>query len=320
MGADGPPATLRFFACAARGPLETQVLLLCRSIRQFAGALRAAPITVLTPSRVEPPTASTQAALAQLDVEFLHVPINDEYPELPFANKVSAGAQLEERCREDVIVFVDSDSIFTAEPRDLLLPAGHAAAVRPVNSPQVASTGPGGKFEPFWDGVHRLCGTSPPPFIRTAVSGDRIRAFFNTGLVAVRREARVMTEWRRDFLRLMRARQVPASGKINQMEQVALSVALARRPDEVHVLDARYNYALPLRERMEEPQRSAALEDLVHVHYFRSLHEAGFLERLGVATDGPVGAWLNPHLPLEPAEYAHAPRESYRLPNAPARD
>ena len=296
------------------------MLLLCRSIRRFAGALQAAPLTVMTPSRVEPPTETTRAALARLDVEFLHVPINDEEPVLPFANKVFAGALLEERCREDVIVFADSDSIFTAEPRELLLPAGHAAAVRPVNSPQVASSGPGDRHEPFWEGVHRLCGTSPPPFVRTAVSGDRVHAYFNSGLVAVRREAGMMTQWRSDFLRLMRARHVPPSGKINQLDQVALAVTLARRPAEVQVLDARHNYPLPLRDRMPEPQRSAALEDLVHVHYFRSLHEPGFLERLGVATDGPIGMWLAPHLPLEPVEHAHAPRPVYQLPSPASRD
>ena len=259
-------------ACVYPGPLESQVVLLCRSIRRFAGAHRDAPISVFAPLPVDGRTRARPSSARNVR------PLRERRPELPMANKIFACAALEETCEEDVIVFLDSDSLLVNEPTELELGAGHAVALRPVNRNAVASTGPGHPLEPFWTGVYELCGVDPPPFVTAAVGGARIRGFWNSGLFAVRRSAGLMAAWRRNFLTLMDARHVPPGGKINQLEQVALAATLARVPDAVLVLDGRYNFPLPLREDLDEPLRSARLEDLVHVHYFRSFHEPGCVD------------------------------------------
>jgi len=296
---------VHFVACVYPGPLESQVVLLCRSIRRFAGAHRDAPITVFAPL---PVTVGNQ--LGEFGAELR--PLLERRPELPMANKIFACAALEAACEEDVIVFLDSDSVLVNEPTELELGAGHTVALRPVNRNSVASTGPGHPLEPFWAGVYELCGVDPPPFVTAAVGGARIRSFWNSGIFAVRRSAGLMAAWRRHFLTLMNARHVPPGGKINQLEQVALAATLARVPDEVLVLDGRYNFPLPLREDLDEPLRSARLEDLVHVHYFRSFHEPDCVDRL---EPGEIAKWLAPHLPLQPVEYAREPRTAYRLPS-----
>jgi hypothetical protein len=93
---------------------------------------------------------------------------------------------------------------------------------------------------------------------------------------------------------------------------VALAVALTGT--EVEVLDPSYNYPLPLRERLPAPLATAGLDELVHVHYFRSLHIPGFLETLAPPLDlnGPKAAWLREHLPLAPTEFGTEPRKAYR--------
>ena len=82
----------------------------------------------------------------------------------------------------------------------------------------------------------------------------------------------------------------------------ARALCLRARRAYVRVLDGRYNYPLPKRDRLAEPLRSAPLEALVHVHYFRWLHQPGFLDRLvpRLAADSEIAEWLADALPLEP--------------------
>lgn len=297
--------SLRFVASVWPGPLEAQVRLLCRSIRHFGGAHRDAPITVFAALPV-----AVAGELRALGAEVQR--LKRRRPELPMANKVFACAAAEARYDEDVIVFCDSDSVIVAEPAELELGPGVDAAVRPINGNAVASTGPGDALEPFWLGAYELSGVAPGPFVTPALGGPPIRAFWNSGLVAVRRSAGLLGAWRRVLVRLLDARHVPPGGRINQLDQVALSVALARDPAAVRVLDGRYNYPLPHRDRLPPPLNEARLEELVHVHYYRTLHQPGYLDGL---PDDPVARWLAPQLPLAPVEYAHERKERYRLPS-----
>src|SRR5205814_10548576 len=88
-------------------------------------------------------------------------------------------------------------------PTALTLPAGRDAAVRPVSRGRWASTGPGDPNEAYWLDLYRICGIPARPMVRTAVEGVPVRAYFNSGLVAVRRVAGLFRQWEADFLRLV---------------------------------------------------------------------------------------------------------------------
>ncbi|MCZ6464913.1 MAG: hypothetical protein O7A09_11315 [Proteobacteria bacterium] len=297
--------SIAFVACVEPGRLESEAVLLFRSIRRYAGRYRDARIASLQPRCEMPLAAETLAAFRELDVEHRALKLNTELPDYPVGNKVFASAWAEENLDEETLVFVDSDSLFTGEPTDLDLDSQRDsrwdAAVRPVNQKNAGSTGPDDRKDRYWLRLYELCGVSPGPFVDTAVSRERIRGYWNAGLVAARRSAGLFGRWRDNLRRLVAASHLPWNGMKN-LDQLALAAALAAAPGRVRVLDGRYNYPLPKRDRLTEPLRSAPLEALVHVHYFRWLHQPGFLDRLvpPLAADSEIAEWLAGALPLEP--------------------
>lgn len=295
--------SIAFIACVESGRLEPQACLLFRSIRTFAGRLARARIVAYRPRAGAPLAAATLAVFRELEVDLIEERLNVAFEHYPIANKVLASAHAEEHLAEDLVVFLDSDTLITGEPLDLLLAPGIGAAVRPVNRKNRGSSGPDDKNDGYWQELYRIVGVKPGRFCTTTVEGERIREYWNAGLIVARRSDAVMQRWRDDFLRLMAREHIPRNG-LNNMDQFALAASLTRLGERLLVLDERYNYPLPMRAALREPWRGAALEDLRHVHYFRWFQQPGFLAGLAppIARDGAVMRFLTPHLPLPPID------------------
>lgn len=294
--------SLAFLACAERGRLEGQTLLLCRSIRRFGGRHADAPIHTFQPRAGTEIAPETAAELRSLGVTHVTERLNGRFPDYGIANKVFACAWAEENLPHDVLVFLDSDSVVLGEPAELDLPRGVDAAVRPVDRKHQGSTGPGDPHDPFWVAARAAAGVRADPRVRTTVDDEPIRAYYNAGLVAARRDAKVMTGWRAHFLRLMDAGLVPPHGRITFLDQVSLATALADRGDRVRVPDARHNYPLPLRPMLPRPLRELPLDALVHAHYHKWFQRPGFLRELRPPLDPRSDrfTWLESQLPLTP--------------------
>ena len=278
--------TIAFVACVERGPLEEKALLLCRSIRRFAGRHADAHIYTFQPRAGTTISRETAAQLADLGVHHSTERLNTGFAHYAISNKIFASARAEELASDDVVVFLDSDTVIVNEPRALELSDGVDAAVRPVDMHRtvrepdddadpfwqtrfrrVSSFGPGDPLDDYWLRMYELLSIEPRPFLETTCSRQRIRAYFNSGLIAVRRTAGLFAQWRDDFLRLMGARHVPPGRPLHYMDQVSLAATLTRVWDRVAIPDGRYNYPLPGRDSLREPWRSMPLEELVHIHY-----------------------------------------------------
>jgi hypothetical protein len=299
--------SLAFVCCVERGALESQALLLVQSLRRFGGRFRDAPVHTFAPRRGRGPRVETVDRLEALGAVHHRVhgdPPNRDHPDDAFANKIFVSARAEEVLAEDVLVFLDTDTLVTGEPAELDLPEGIDFAALPVSNARRASQGPSDRNEPYWRGVYQICGIREEPYVRTVVDGRCIRAYFNSGLVAVRRSAGLFGRWRDDFLRLLRARHTDGPPGRTGMDEVALAATLGRASARGRVLDLRYNYPLQQVERrlLPPPWRHARLEDLAHVHYRFWLHLPGFLRQLDPPLDpeDEVFCWLEPRLPLGP--------------------
>lgn len=275
---------IAFVACVERGELERKTILLCRTIRRFYAD---APILTFQPRLGTTISAETLATLHGLGVQHNTETLNTWFSEYAIGNKIFAAARAEEMVNEEVVVFLDSDTVFVNEPRALHLSDGIDAAARPVDihrgadeprhdhptfwqnrHRRVSSTGEGDPMDPYWLRMYELLGLDGGeafPFVETNCSQERIRAYWNSGLVAVRRSAGLFAQWRDDFLALVRENHIP--GEMHYMDQLSLAATLTRIWDRVDLLDGRYNYPLPGRESLREPYRSMPLEDLVHIHY-----------------------------------------------------
>ncbi|MGH0034789.1 MAG: hypothetical protein ACQGVK_07145 [Myxococcota bacterium] len=292
---------LAFVACVEPGRLEAQGVMLFESIRAFAGRFAGAPILSFQPREPEPLARATRDALRRLEVEHRVEPLNREFAAIPVANKLFATAWAEAHLDVDVVVFLDSDTFFCGEPAELALSPDTAAAVRPANKKNVASSGPDDRKDGYWQKVYALCGVPEPPFVETTVDRQRVRAYWNAGLMAFRRSEGLAERWLACFRSLLEANHLPYNG-VKNADQVALAAALASVAERVDVLDPRYNYPLPKRAQLPEPWRDAPLEALRHVHYFRWFNKPGFLDAIDppLAADSPLRAWLAERLPLTP--------------------
>jgi hypothetical protein len=125
---------LAFIACIEKGYLEGQALLLRRSIRKFAGRYSDAPIYTFQPRHGTEITQASLTELAELGVSHSSILLNSEHHANAYANKVFVSAYAEERLPEDILVFVDSDTVFVGEPVAFAFSCGIDAAVCPADS------------------------------------------------------------------------------------------------------------------------------------------------------------------------------------------
>ena len=234
--------------------------------------------------------------------------LNEEFAWYPIANKVFAAAWVERNAAEDVLVFVDSDSFFTQEPRALELTDGSVAAVRPVNAKNIGTTGPDDPADAFWAAVHARFGTQPSPTVRTTVSAEEIHGYWNAGLVATRREAGLMRRWQTVLVGLLRWGIAPPGGALNHLDQVALTVALASA--ETLALDPRYNYPLPQRRRRRRrsPRADSTSSFTCTTSGICTHRDFSIGSDPPLAADCAVTTWLRGHMPLDPVAFATEPR------------
>jgi hypothetical protein len=293
---------LRFVVCVEAGRLEGETLLLCGSLRRFGGRLADSPIAAYRPRRGEPLSGETRAALAGLGAELIEEELNVEHAFHPIANKLHAAAHAEREFGEDSLAVLDSDAVILGEPDLLELDADIDAAAAPVGKVSEGTTGPDHDNEHYWQGLYELAGVSDPPWIETALRGTPARGYWNSGLVAARRDSGVLGEWLELFRRLLDERRLPPSGRIDNLDQIGLALVLSRRPDRMATLPWPYNYRITRRGRYRGAAGAAQLAELVHVHYMRSFYVEGFLERLEppLETGDERYAWLAERLPLEP--------------------
>ena len=289
---------LVFVICVEGGSLEEQGVLFAESVRKWGGTHADSRILSVEPRGKSGIANATFAEFERLGVEHRAEELNDRFPKYPIANKVLTAAWAEENLAEDVIAVCDTDTFFCNDPVKLEVDRGLAA--RPVGQKKRGSTGPGDSNDDYWVQMYELCGVEERPFTETTRAGTQIRAYFNSGLVAVRREEKILGQWLNDFLTLMDAKHFPDDGRRN-MDQLAFAVTAARNWDRVEILDAPYNYMLRRRPKMPEPDRSLPLEELVQVHYRKWLAVPGFVDQL----EPPIPAgerlrWLKERLPLRP--------------------
>ncbi|HZA89557.1 MAG TPA: hypothetical protein VE401_04935 [Solirubrobacterales bacterium] len=292
-------ASIGLLIRVARGKLEAQSLLLVESVRAWGGTLARAPVYAFT-SPEDSPSEETMERLSAHDVSHVELSLDSPYREPPVLNKVFVSAWAERELEHEVLAFVDSDTVFLDDPRELTLD-GWLAATKPVgNSRTAGSTGPGDPNEPYWQRVYELLGVRSWPFVTTTVDRARIRAYWNTGLIAARRSAGLFQAWEEALVRLFEAGCVFKKPVL--MEQVAWAGVIADIHDRVRILPEEYNYPLPKRTLLPPGVRDLELDELVHVHYHRWGHLPGFLGEVRPPLDSGTDRyrWLEERFPLTP--------------------
>ena len=306
-----------FVLCIENNAIRPQALLLCESIRRFGGRHRDAPILAVAPRPGLGIDGTARRLLDCMGVEYAEEPLNLVCPEYGSANRVFAAAWAEGRARTEWVVVLDSDTVFLKE---LELPAEADVAVRPVDVKGSATAGPGDPFEDYWTRLAALHDISLGclPFIRTTVCNTRIRASYNGGLIAVRRERGILSAWAELFSRSVAAGLKPWRGSgLNVRASTGLvgreaseywgsnqaTAALAIWSKTRRVVHFPETCNVPLHLVIEQPRLRARARNtpLVHVHYHWLFAEDPQAALAGLRAMGLAPSrleWLAARLPL----------------------
>jgi hypothetical protein len=162
-----------------------------RSLRNHGGLYRNAPVVAVTPRFGPPLSNNTLRTFDDLCVTYIRRSNKSKYSWFNFLNKPLALVIAEEFIRSEVICFLDSDLLFVDEPEDLQLSPAEDFRGFPVESKEMATTGPGDPYEPLWK---ELCRTADIeiedlPWVVTAQTNQKVRLYFNGGIFVYRRSS-----------------------------------------------------------------------------------------------------------------------------------
>jgi hypothetical protein len=270
--------SIAFIMCTeGGGQLEQESLLMVESFRRFAGDFKDAQIYSFQVRENSNVTPTTVSQLAALNVIHQKVVLNTKYPDYPLANKPLLCAYAEESIDADILVFLDSDLVFFSEPKEFLLSPEYDVGIRPEHHKMIGSEGSSDPNEEYWARLYLIAGVqNTDRFVITTVDQKRIRAFWNSGVVAVRRRKGIFTAWRQTIEQLLE--EGTGITKENwYYEQSALSATICALtdPDKVLNFSVGYNYPVHSHNAMPVSERLGSFEEIVciHDHLFRPRKE-----------------------------------------------
>ena len=172
------------------------------STRTFAGKFHNAPFWMYTPGDLTIDDAQLVERLNSLKVEVRtsHTPEAARW--LPYAGKTYAAGEAEAAAVDeaDILVWTDDDSIILKEPSHFDFSSQDSFAYRPVmhnRSGSLYDSPP----DKFWSRIYdKLAITDEMLFpMVTPADNQKIRAYFQAGLLVVRPHAGILRRWGRDF-------------------------------------------------------------------------------------------------------------------------
>jgi hypothetical protein len=276
---------LAFIMCTEGGQLEQESLLMVESFRRFAGNLKDSPIYSFQVRDKNDVSTPTLKALESFGVKHQKIVLNDKYPDYPLANKPLLCAYAEQNINAEIIVFLDSDLVFFSEPKEFLLPLEYDVGIRPEHEKMIGSEGKDDPNDEYWQHLYQLANVRDKDvLVTTTVDRKKIRAFWNSGVVAVRRNTGIFTAWQETFEKLLAAGSMIDS-KNFYYEQSALSATICAKTKKIWQFSSNYNYPIHSHNPIIESQRVKSFKHIVciHDHLFRSRKE-WYRERTWVKT------------------------------------
>ena len=289
------------FACLAPpGAGAREALLLARSIRAFAGSLANNPVWVLIPQPERKLTPRIEAGFNSLKVRLIPFALSEEARAFPFAAKTFAAARAEVLAEDETsfLIWLDRDSIVVQEPRALRLPRGKALGYRPVDHTLIGSPYHS-PVDDFWDLIYRYCDVPAAKLFPMIASVDenKIRPYFNAGMLVVRPERKVLQAWAANFARLYRAPVFTQFYDVDILyrifiHQAILTGTILSQVDhkELHELPYRINYPLHMHNSYPADRRPVRINDLITCRYDTFFQDPSWETVLTI--DEPLKSWL----------------------------
>lgn len=254
---------------------------LVESIREFGGQMKSAPIRLYVADYKDIAINEVAAKFKLLNVEVLSSSAPAEALWINYTGKVYAAglAEKEATGNAKILVWLDCDTIILQEPTELLLPESVGFAYCPVTHNRSGSLYDEAP-DPFWKRIYddlQIKNDNLFPVI-TPADRQKIRAYFNAGLLTVKPERGILRKWGDDFKILYqdsvlaRMCQEDVTHRIF-LHQAALVGAVLNtlKRDEIIELSENYNYPLFFDRMYDAVRQFDSIEDVVtlrHDAYF----------------------------------------------------
>jgi hypothetical protein len=265
------------YTCIESGRLEPEVVLMVRSLRAFGGRFAQCPVLAIQPRSGPSIASSTLREFDRLQVSYVKRPVQHRFSWLGFANKPWAALIADELATSRHIAWLDADVLVVGEPAALDAPQFDAQEVLAcVEELGPVSTGPGDRFEPFWQALADAAGLPQGvPFTSAGPSGKRIRLQLNSGVFRFRRGSGFAQRYLALFEKLYALCIMPKDDPTMFLhEQIIFSIAAASWRGGFAALDPHYNYhAEPMYEALYPPTH---YDRAVLLHWHGSLRMDDF--------------------------------------------
>jgi hypothetical protein len=293
------PVDRTVFITLASTPGERyRARLLIDSLRAFGGALSRCPVWLFEAD----PVAAPCAGLAGEGVRIIPLQVPDAVRHYYFSSKVAACAHAEAQAGPHVrsLVWLSADCLIVQPPLLFDLAPSLDATVRPVHIRNVGldATAP---LDDFWSGVYGVVGVQDVrQTVTSFIGGQRIRAYYNSHLLAVHPALGLLRRWLELFESLVRDRAFQSRACQDELHRVflhqaALSALLstALDPRRVRELPPDYSYPYNLHHDVPPARRAQALDALVCVACEgRTLDPAAVQD---ITIHEPLRSWLAAH-------------------------
>lgn len=248
---------------------EVQALILVRSLRQFGGGMADLPVWIYE-LEGQPMEGPALAALKELNVEIIPLPMGENLRKFPFAAKTVAAAAAEARAEKAGLILArhDRTGFIRHAPEAFHLPGGKTFGFRPTDIANIGAPF-GQPLPPFWEAILAHFNLSPDQFppITTVIDQQTLHLYVNAGVLVTRPEKGTFRAWA-DNLKTTCAR--PAFRKFYAekqayaifMHQAALTAAVVQttRPEERFLLPDSYLFSVDNFFDYPESARPASLD------------------------------------------------------------
>lgn len=248
---------------------------ICRlgeSLRIFGGKCRKAPVWAYVPDNLNIDDERCIKKLKNLEIDIRRSYTPDEAKEFYYSGKTFASARAETAAEEltEILVWLDEDTIVLDHPEELLLAPNMVFGYRPVMHNRAGSLY-GAPPNEFWSRIYELLGITDEMLFPTVTHVDqqKIRAYFQAGLLAVRPEKGILRQWPKDFQRLYGDKKIAAMCQGDREKNVFLhqnalvgAVLHNASENEIAQLSDKYNYPLFFEQSYEASGSYNSIEEV----------------------------------------------------------
>ena len=308
-----------FVLSVERGKLEAQAVLLVESLRRFAGRYANCPIYAVSPRRSRQMSQSCQNVLKSLGVQVVIENLLSTDEQYGTMARLASCVWGEKNLASKIIVSLDDDMFFAREP-DFSLQQTDLFA-RPVDVRGICTTGPGDPNDVYWRTIAEACGVEYEkiPWLETTLEGVLVKACYNGGMIAVRRQPGIF-QTAGTMSRILKNKDLSprtsidpevyaSTGFVGQeasrwwgSSQAILSLAATQLGARITIAPPTYNVPAHVVPQAEGSNHRISLENAVLVHYHWLLDQEhardGQIFYGANALPRQVLNWLKPRIPL----------------------